>query len=145
VSISKRLLSLLERWAERENIRMNGRALILPEFTHRWAFNKIGGLEIISSGVCWERCTATYVSTDLDEFGAAFRELEEIEQALILIDHLGSPREWQEAVEFYEALKQRSFESASRQANRTLRQGWMKLTLNCLRRGLVKWEEHIPE
>lgn len=132
-----RLFSLLERWAERENIRMNGRALIIPEVTHRWGFNRIGGLEIISSGVCWERMTGKRDNSDLDDFGVAFRQLKELEQALILVDHFGSDDEWREAIEFFGILKQKSFANAKKKANQKLRRAWTNLAWKCLRRGLI--------
>lgn len=124
-----RLLTLLHRWAEREVIRTNGRALIIPSVTYRWRFNPIGGLEICGEGVCWERMTARPESSDLDEFGVAIRKLAEIEQALIITDVLGRKEEWEEVTQFYGL--------SNREASRALRSGWGKLVQEVAERGLI--------
>lgn len=127
--MKRRLLRLLENWVEREIIRTLGRALIIPEVTHRWGRNKIGGFEILSSGICWEKCTAPRANCRLDDFGVAFRELDEIEQGLIITDHLGDGVEWGELIRFYGI--------SNKNAERLLRIGWSRLTLLCILRELV--------
>ncbi len=126
----ERLLKLLERWAEREIIRCNGRALIIPELTYRWHCDKLGRFHRISEGVCWEKMTARRESSELDDFGVAFRSLAEIEQALIIVDHLGDKTEWEEAIAY--------FGISSRKSATLLRTAWVKLTWACIKRGLIR-------
>ena len=88
------LARLLEKWAEREVVRVNGRGLRLPEFRYKWGFNRIGGLAIIAKGYCTERCTQPHEHDDVDEFGWAVKSLTPDEQALVIVGHFGDREEW---------------------------------------------------
>jgi hypothetical protein len=117
---------LLERWAERENIRLNGRALIIPQTTFRWALNPIGGFEIVGEGICSERSTAPHQHDLVDEFGHCLRSLETEEQALIIVGHFGDMREWND-LRVYLSL-------SPRRSSMKLKLAWLRLLRNWSRR-----------
>jgi hypothetical protein len=128
----KSLVRLLERWAERENVRTNGRALIIPETKYRWAVNPIGGFYIVAEGVCWERSTATHTHDLVDEFGHCFRSLSNFDQGIIIVGHFGDKAEWEELV--------KSSNLSSGKSRHLLKLAWLRLLKNWIRRER-EWRE----
>jgi hypothetical protein len=119
-------LRLLERWAERENIRLNGRALIIPQITYRWALNPIGGFEIVGEGICSERSTAIRKHDKVDEFGHCIRSLDTDAQALIIVGHFGGKREWDDL--------RASLSLSPRSSRLKLKLAWLRLLNDWSRR-----------
>lgn len=91
----KQTLELLMRWAEQEHVKLQGRAMKIPQATFKWEYQARGlasGFYPVSEGVCSIPSTNRRdTHTITDEFGVCFRQLEAEEQAIILLEHLG---EW---------------------------------------------------
>ena len=119
---------VFERWCERESVLINGRAgNFLPDLTYRWVMNEIGGFCAIAEGYCTARCTTPHVSdSNLDDFGVSFRNLSEIEQALVIVGHYGKKTEWEVFLD--------SQKLHCRNAEKILKTAWLRLWLDCWKR-----------
>lgn len=83
-----KLTELVERWAEKESIQLAGKGHPLPELKYKWSNPHQGCFFRLAEGCCTERDTRPKHTMWglVDEFGATFRKIEEINQALILLD-----------------------------------------------------------
>jgi len=135
-----RLIWLLERWCERESIRVNGRGLFIPDAGFVWirdalgrwhhgSYDGHGHFIPLQASFNLERATGSRENPVLDEFEVAFRKLDPGDQGLIVMAHFAGAEGWAN----YLVQKRLS----GQQSEKRLSLAWFLLRMECKRRGLV--------